>query len=108
MSARRITTIAAATLTAATLITAGLAAPASAVTRPQAQSQSQSQPGAETAAFVGYGYGGGATAAEAEDAATNDLYSSYACGDSFNLVSDTQNPDGSWWAVVNAECWAIY
>ena len=104
MSARRITTIAATTLIAATLITGGVAASASAVTRPQAQSQ----PRAETAEFVGYGYGGGATAAEAEDAATNNLYSSYACGDSFSLVSDTQNPDGSWWAVVNAECWAIY
>ena len=90
MNARRLTTPAAALVMAAALIGGTASAAAGSVT------------------LIGTGWGTGATLTAAQSAANRDLIGSYSgCKAPFVLADSGQNPDGTWFAQVKANCTGI-
>lgn len=85
MGTLRITTLAAALITAA-MLTVGATVPAA-------------------ADVVGHGWGSGSTSAAAKTAATEDLIGDYyGCKTPYVLNYDTQGSGGGWSAEVSADC----
>jgi hypothetical protein len=101
MSRIRIHVLAAAAVIAATSVTGGATAWASAAAGPSAQAHVTIRPDT----VIGRGYGDGSTAAIAKNHADEDLVGNfYGCVYPYGLVYDTQHPDGTWSAEVEASC----
>jgi hypothetical protein len=63
---------------------------------------------AGSVALIGTGSGTGATLAAAQNAANHDLIGSYSgCKAPFVLVDSGQDPGGTWFAEVKANCTGI-
>ena len=54
--------------------------------------------------FIAYDYGEGATASAAQQNAVSNLHGDYYGCTTPYLVSDNQQPDGTWYAEVEASC----
>lgn len=100
MGRLRIVLMAATALVAAASFAGGTAALASPAARPQIQVHVAARPNTVGAIDAGEG----PTAAAAQRNATQQLHDDFfGCGP-VSLVSDTQQPDGTWFAEVSAVC----
>ena len=85
-----------------------LITPAAALVMAAALTGVTASPAAGSVTLIGTGLGIGSTLTAAQSAANHDLLGSYSgCKAPFVLVDSGKNPDGTWFAKVEANCTGI-